>query len=181
MIWFRNPTSGYTARGNENRILAKYLYFHIYCTLFTIAKIWKQPKCPSRMNGWRSGEIYIYIFLLLFSCQVVSDSVTPWTAARQASLSLTISWSLPQFMSVASMMPSSHLILWHPLFPPPSIFASIRDFSNELAIRIRWPSNHFTLSINPSSDYSGLISLKIDWFDFLVVQGTFRSLLQHCS
>ena len=131
------------------------------------------------MKKW--WDIYIYIFLLLFSCQVVSDSVTPWTAARQASLSLTISWSLPQFMSVASMMPSSHLILWHPLFPPPSIFASIRDFSNELAIRIRWPSNHFTLSINPSSDYSGLISLKIDWFDFLVVQGTFRSLLQHCS
>ena len=128
------------------------------------------------MNGWRSGEIYIYIFLLLFSCQVVSDSVTPWTAARQASLSLTISWSLPQFMSVASMMPSSHLILWHPLFPPPSIFASIRDFSNELAIRIRWPSNHFTLSINPSSDYSGLISLRIDWFDLLDVQETPKGL-----
>ena len=138
---------------------------------------------PSVHQGWMDEKVvrYIYIFLLLFSCQVVSDSVTPWTAACQAPLSVTISWSLPQFMSVASMMPSSHLILWHPLFPPPSIFASIRDFSNELAIRIRWPSNHFTLSISPSSDYSGLISLKIDWLDFLVFQWTFRSLLQHRS
>ena len=81
-------------------------------------------------------------------------------------------------MSIASMMSSSHLILWHHLFPLPSIFASTRDFSNELVIHIRWPSNHFTLSISPSSDYSGLISLKTDWFDFLVVQETLRSLLQ---
>ena len=124
-------------------------------------------------NEWMKKWLYIYIyfycvcvcvcvFLLLFSCQVVSGSVTPWIAARQAFLSLSISWSLPQFMSVALMMPSSLLILWHPLLPLPSIFPSIRDFSNELAIHIRWPSYH--LSISPSSDYSGLISLKIDWF-----------------
>ena len=104
--------------------------------------------------------------LLLFNHLVVSDSATPWTAAQQTSLSLTISRSLPKFMSIALVMSSSHLILWHPLFPLPSIFASTRDFSNELVIRIRWPSNHFTLSISPFSDYSGLISLKIDWFDF---------------
>ena len=108
--------------------------------------------------------------------------VTPWTAARQASLSLTIFQSLPKFMFIASVMPSSHLILWHPLLLLPSIFSSIRDFSNESAVLIRWPKYwSFNFSISPSSKYSGLISLKIDWFDFLAVQGTLRSLLQHHS
>jgi len=114
------------------------------------------------------------------SCPVVSDSVTRWTAACQASLSLTISWTLPKFMSLASVMPSSHLILWHPLLLLPSIFHSIRDFSNEFAVGIRWPK-YWSFSISPSSEYSGLISLKIDWFDLPVVQGTFRSLLYHSS
>ena len=87
---------------------------------------------------------------------------TPRSAACQASLFLTISWSLPKFMSIASVMPSSHLILWHPLFLLPSIFPSIRDFSNESAVHIRWPKNwSFSFSISPSSEYSGLISLKI--------------------
>ena len=107
--------------------------------------------------------------------------VTPWTAARQASLSLTISQSLLKFMSIASVMPSNHLILWCPLLLP-SIFPSMRDFSNESAVLIRWPKYwSFNFSISPSSKYSGLISLKIDWFDFLAVQGTLRSLLQHHS
>ena len=94
--------------------------------------------------------------------------VTPLTAACQASLSLTISWSLPKFMSIASVMPSSHLILWLPLLLLPSIFPSIRDFSNESAVHIRWWKYwSFRFSINPSNENSGLTSLQIDWFDLL--------------
>ena len=108
--------------------------------------------------------------------------VTPWTAACQTSLSLTISQSLPKFMSIASVMPSSHLILWCPLFLLPSVFPSIRDFSNESPVRIKWPKSwSFSFSISPSNEYSGLISLEIDWFDPLDFQGTLRSLLQHHS
>ena len=107
---------------------------------------------------------------------------TPWTAAHQASLSLTISQNLPKFMSIASGMSSRHLTLWCPLLLLPSIFPSIRDFSNELAVYIRWPKYwSFSFSISASSEYSGLISLKIDWFNLLAVQGTVRSLLQHLS
>ena len=106
---------------------------------------------------------------------------TPWTAAWQAFLSLTISQSLPKFMSIALVMPSSHLILWCPLLLLPSIFPSIKDFSSESAIHIRWPKYwSCSFSISPSK-YSGLFFLKIDWFDLLAVQGTFRSLLQHHS
>ena len=108
--------------------------------------------------------------------------VTPWTAACQSSLSLTISWSLPKFMFVASVMLSSQLILWRSLLLLPSIFSSIRDFSNELFVHIWWPKYwSFSFSISPSSEYSGLISLKIHWFDLLALQGTLRSLLQHHS
>ena len=120
--------------------------------------------------------------LLLFSHPVVSDSVIPWTAALRVSLSLIISQSLPKFMSIVLVMPSSHLILWCPLLFLPSIFPSIRDFSSESSVHIRWLKYwSFSFSISPSSEYSGLISLKIDWFDLLAVQGTFRSLLQHHS
>ena len=108
--------------------------------------------------------------------------VTPWTAACQSSLSLTISWSLPKFMFVALVMPSSHLIFWYPLLLLPSIFPSIRDFSNELSVHIWWPKYwSFSFSISPSSEYSGLISLKSHWFDLLALQETLRSLLQHHS
>ena len=96
--------------------------------------------------------------------------VTPWTAASQASLSLSISPNLPRFMFIASVMLSSHLILWCPVLLLPSIFPSIRDFSNELSVHIRWPKYwSFSFSISPSSEYSGLISLKIDWFDLLAI------------
>ena len=105
----------------------------------------------------------------------------PWTAARQASLSITNSWSLLKLMSIESMMPSNHLILCCPLFLPPSIFPSIRVFSNESVLHIRWPKYwSFSFSISPSNEYSGLISFTIDWFD-LAVQGTLKSLLQHHS
>ena len=104
---------------------------------------------------------------------------TPWTAALQASLYLTNSWSLPKFMSTASVKPSKSLILCCPLFHLPSIFLGIKDFSNESAVHIRWPKYwSFSFSISPSNEYSGLISLKIDWFD-LAIQRTLRSLLQH--
>ena len=107
---------------------------------------------------------------------------TSWTAARQASLSFIISLSLLKLMSIESVMPSNHLILCHPLLPLPSLFPSIRVFSNELALCIRWPKYwSFSFSISPCSEYSGLISFRIDWFDLLAVQGTVKSLLQHHS
>ena len=108
--------------------------------------------------------------------------VTPRNAVHQASLSITNSWSLLKLMPIESVMPSNHLILCCPLLLP-SIFPSIRVFSNESALRIRWPKYwSFSFSISPSNQYSGLISFRIDWFDLLVVQGTLKSLLQHhCS
>ena len=109
------------------------------------------------------------------------DSVTPWTTARQASLSITDSWSLLKRMSIKSVMPSNHLILCCPLFLPLLIYPSIRVFSNESVLRIRWPKDcSFSFNIRSSNEYSGLISFRIDWLDLLVVQETL-SLLQHHS
>ena len=108
--------------------------------------------------------------------------VTPWTAARPVSLSITISWSLLKFMSIKSVMPSNHLILCHPLLLLPSILSSIRVFSNGSALRIRWPKYwSCSFNISPSNEYSGLISFRIDWLDLLAIQGTLKSLLQHHS
>ena len=117
--------------------------------------------------------------MVVVSHQVVSHFfVTPWAAAHQASLSLTISWSLPKFMSIESAMVSDHLVLCHPLLLLPLIFPSIRVFSNESTLCIWWPKYwSFSFSISPSNEYSGLISLRIDWFDLLAVQGTLESLL----
>ena len=104
--------------------------------------------------------------LLLFSHSVLSDSATPWTAARQASLSFTISQSLLKLLSIESVMSSNHLIICHPLLPP-SVLSSIKVFSNESVLRIRWPKYwSFSFSISSSNEYSGLISFRIDWFDF---------------
>ena len=112
----------------------------------------------------------------------MSDSVTPWTVARQASLSITNSQSLLKLMSIKSVMSSNHLILCHPLLLPPSIFPSFRVFANESALHIRWPKYwSFSFSISPSNEYSGLTSFRMDWLDLLAVQGTFKSLLQHYS
>ena len=105
-----------------------------------------------------------------------------WMAAQQTSLSITNSQSLPKLMSIESVMPSNHLILCHPHLLLPSIFPSIRVFSNESALRIRWPKYwSFSLNISPSNEYSGLISFRMNWFNLLAVQGTLRSLLQHHS
>ena len=126
----------------------------------------------------------LYVFksfnmmLLLFSCSVMSEFATKWTVAHQAFQSLIISWSLPKFMSIALVIPSSHPTPWCSLLLLPSIFPSIRDFSRESAVHIRWPKyRSFSFSISPSEEYSGLISLKIDWFDLFAVQRTFRCLL----
>ena len=107
---------------------------------------------------------------------------TPWTAALQAFLSFTNSQSLLKLTSIESVMPSNHLILCRPLLLLPSVFASIRVFSNESVLRIKWPKYwSFSFSISPSNEYTGLISFRMDWFDLLAVQGTLKSLLQHHS
>ena len=117
-----------------------------------------------------------------FSRSVVSNSVTPWTAACQASLSITNSRSLLKFMSIELVMASNHLILCHPLLLLPSIFPSIRVFSNKSALCIRWPKYwSFSFSISPSNENPGIISFRMDWLDLLAVQGTLKSLLQHHS
>ena len=122
---------------------------------------------------------------LIFVVQSLSQVqlfATPWTAAHQGSLSFTIPWSLIKLLSIESVMPSNHLILCCSLLLLPSFFPCIRVFSNESALHIRWPNYwSFSFSIRPSNEYSGLISLRIEWFDFLAVQGTLKSLLQHHS
>ena len=118
------------------------------------------------------------------SVQILSPVrfVTPWIAAHLVSLSITNSWSLLKLMSIESVMPYNHLVLCHPLLLPPSIFPSKRVFSNESALRIRWPKHwSFSINISPSNEYSGLISLRIEWLDLLAVQGTLKTLLQYHS
>ena len=113
---------------------------------------------------------------------VVSDSVTPWTAAHQASLCITNSQNLLKLMSIETVMPSNHLIVCRPLLLPPSIFPSIRVFSNKLAFHIRWPKYwSFSFNISPSNEHPGLISFRMDWLDLLAGQGTLKSLQHHCS
>ena len=129
--------------------------------------------------GWerRAGAPHLVQFNSVASH--VQLFVTPWTAARQASLSITNSWSLLKLMSIESVMPSNHLIPCHPFLLPPSIFPSIRVFSNESPLCIRWPKYWSFSYISPSNEYSGLISFRMDWWDLLGVQGILKSLLQH--
>ena len=133
--------------------------------------VWKVPTFGSRPG--------LTVFFQALSS--VWLSVTPWTAARQASLSFTVCWSI-KLRTVESEMPSNYFILCRPLLLPPSISPGIRVFSSELALRIRWPKYwSFSVSIGPSSEYSGLISFRMDWLDLLAVQGILKSLLQHHS
>jgi len=136
------------------------------------------------------SKTFLFFFLFFarklsvhFSHPVMSDSLffaTPWTAACQASLSMTKSQSLCRLISNELVMPSNHLILCCPLFLLPSIFPSIRIFSSESVLLIRWPKySSFSFSVSPSKEYSGLISFRIDWLDLLAVQGALKSLLQH--
>ena len=131
------------------------------------------------------GDVDIYSSVQFSSVQSLSHIrlfVTPWTAARQASLSITNSQSLLKLRSIESVMPSNHLILCCPFLLPPSIFPSIRVFSNESVLQIRWPKYwSFSFSISASSEYSGLISFRMEWLYLLAIQGTFKSLLQQHS
>ena len=121
-------------------------------------------------------------FISVQSLSHVQLFVTPWAATYQASLSFTISWSLLKFMSFKSVMPSNHLNLCHPLLLLPSIFPSLRVFSNESVLHIRWPKYwSFSFNISLLSEYSGLISFRMDWLDLLAVQGTLKGLLQYHS
>ena len=121
-------------------------------------------------------------FSSLQSLSRVRLFVTPWTAARQTSLSITNSWTLLKLMPIESVMPSNHPILCHPLLLLPSIFPSTKVFSNKSVLQIRWPKYwSFRFSISPFSEYSGPISFRMNWLDLLAVQGTLKSLLQHHS
>ena len=139
-------------------------------------------RCSKREN-WLGSILWIHRHLS--SVQLLSRVqlfATPWAAAGQASLSITNTWSLLKLMSIKLVMPSNHLILYHPLLFLPSIFPSIRVFSNESVLRIKWPKYWiFSFNISPSYEYSGLISFRIDWFDLLAIQGTLKSFLQHHS
>ena len=140
------------------------------------------------MWSWLCLLLFLKSFFQMFqfssyqSLSHVQLFAAPWTAARQASLSITNSRSLLKLMSIESVMPSNHLILCHPLLLPPSIFPSIRVFSSESVLRIRWPKYwSFSFSISPSNEYSGLISFRMKWLDLLAVQRTLKGLLQHHS
>ena len=136
--------------------------------------IWKWDYCEMCFN---LGSVQFSS--VAQSCPTLCD---PWTAARQASLSITNSRSSPKLMSIKSVMPSSHLILCRPLLLLASVFPSIRVFSNESALRIRWPKYwSFSFISSPSNEDSGLISFRMDWLDLLVVQGILKSLLRHRS
>ena len=129
----------------------------------------------SRFIYWRTKVGFSSV---QFSHSVVSDSATPWTAAHQASLSITDSRSLLKLTSIESVMPSNHLILCRPSLLSPSVFPSIRVFSNESVLHVRWPEYwSFSFNISPSNEHSGLISFRMDSLDFLEVQGTLKSLL----
>ena len=121
---------------------------------------------------------YLKVVVVVQSLTCVQVFVTPWTAVYEASLFFTISWSLLKLTLTELVMPSNHLIFYHPLLLPPSVFPSIRVFSSEVALPIRWPKYwNFSFSISLSNEYSGLISFRIGWFDLLAVQGTLKSRL----
>ena len=177
--------------------------------LFTILKTWKQPNCPSTeewIKMWYICTIEYYSVIIrneigsfvekwmdletvihskvnwVQSLSCVRFSVTPWTTAHQASLSITNSQSPPKPMTTELVMLSNHLILGHPLLLLPSIFPNIRVFSNESAFCIRWPKYwSFSFNISPTNEHPRLISFRMDWLDLLAVQGTLKSLLQHHS
>ena len=162
----RKYSNSFWANSNSSSISLFLKY--MFPSLLPIILVYVQVNANSYSVQFSSVRSLSYVWLF----------VTPWTAAQQASLSITNSWSPPKPMSIKSMMPSNHLILCRPLLLLPSIFPSIRVFSKEAALRIRWPKYwSFSFSISPSSEHSGLISFRMDWWDLLSVQGTLKSLL----
>ena len=136
-------------------------------------RVWCQLALKTALLTWQTRQS---ISLVTQSC------LTPWTAACQASLSITNSWSLLKLMSIESVMLSNHLVLYHPLLLPPSIFPNIMVFSSESVLQIRWPKYwSFSFSIGPSNEYSVLITFRMNWLDLLAVLGSLKSLLQHQS
>ena len=174
----------WTVLNSSPSTFAKAAYFAVHHDDFMISRGKKQKPWKSKyfLNMWESlkhpSKVSSVQFSSFQSLSRVRLFATPWIAARQASLSITNSQSLPKSTSIESMMPSNHLILCHPLLLLPSIFPSIRVFSNESALHIRWPKDwSFSFNISPSNEHPGLIS----WLDLLAVQGTLKSLLQHHS
>ena len=164
------------------------MHFLIYfCGIFFLAEVESAYKifkstCYAVIKWSHLNNIVRQRFSSVQSFSHAQLFATPWTAACQASLSITNSQSLLKLMSIESVIPSNHLILCHPLLFLPSILPSIRVFSNESVLCIRWPKYwSFSFSISPSNEYSGLISFRMDWLDLLAVQGTLKSLLQHHS
>ena len=148
-------------------------------SLFPFHKYWSRFPLVCYFH---QKESFHFCSLYVISVQFSHSVMSPWTVARQASLSITNSWSLLKLMSIESVMLYNHLILCHPLFLPPSISPSIRVFYNESVLHIRWPKYwHFSFSVSPSNEHLRLISFRIDWLDLLAVQGTLKSLLQHHS
>ena len=145
----------------------------------------KKNSQKKKKKQWRDSNDTvenICVISVQFSRSVLSDSVTPWTVAHQAFLSITNSRSLLKFMSIESVMPFNHLILCHHLLLPTSTFPSIRVFSNKSVIHITWPKYwSFSFNISPSNEHPGLISFRMDYLDLFAVQGTLKSLLQHHS
>ena len=175
-------------QGSSTQPLSQLLNFAV-ATRKQLQTIYKQMSMAELQNTLLLAKL-VKLGFHKFSLSVSSGQslthvqlfATPWTAARQVSLSITNSRSSLKLMSIESMMPSNHLILCHPLPLLPSIFPSLRVFSNESALRIRWPNYwSFSFNISPSSEHPGLISFRMDWLDLLAVQGTLKSLLQHHS
>ena len=157
-----------------------------------LPSVWVEISCRFDVwSTWNFSQWHSKLYKLPNNFQLVSSVqslsrvqlfVTPWTAARQASLSVTNSRSSLSLMSIESVMPSNYLILCHPLLLLPSIFPSIKVFSNESVLRIRWPKYwSFSFKISPTNEHPGLVSFRMDWLNLLEVQGTLKSLLQHHS
>ena len=141
-----------------------------------------KPVYPALAGGFSTTGTQVKFYHSVQSLSHVLLFVSPWTTTCQASLSITNSGSPPKPMSIKSVMPSNHVIFCHPLFLLPSIFPSIRVFSNESALWMRWPKIwNFSFNVSPSNEHPGLSSLRMDWLALLVVQGTLKSLLQHHS
>ena len=178
--WFRDRTWTIYEFGDIAWISSTILFnlIHVWQRKLLVKKIVHLSLTFPGSGSFMSDSVQLFSYVWL--CPALCPA--PWTAACQASLSITNSWSLLKLMSIELVMPSNHLILCHPLLLPPSVFPRIKVFSSETVLHIRWPKYwSFRFSIRPSNEYSGLISFRINWLDLLAVQGTLKSLFQHHS